>query len=482
MRIIPVTSFDKVTERLRRVHGDLIVLNKDSYKKIGDKGMFFDRDFGSFERIVIEVLQGAGHPSRSAIIKNNRIKAKGVNKLKNELIARFGDKIVLKEETYIKCSVLATFIDKDYGEFQGIPHLVASDKSHHPSKTKECRLKTYIEKYGCDNPMRCQTIIDKNIKSKQKYFVDGEPIANILVKRDIPYNQAMLQFKLYGEKVFLNYIENYDNNSSTLEEFIERKLNIKKYNRKIFSDNNYYPDFKLNENLYLEADGLYWHSERHKEKNYHFEKREAFEAEGKRVLQFYEDEICNKWTVVESIIRNAEGKTSNKIFARKTNLKVIDNTEAGCFFENNHLMGHFKSSRTIGLYYDGQLVSCLSYRINKKKQFVEIARFGSLINTNVVGGFSKLLKELERITKENNLSKIISFCDLRYATGKSYNVNGFVRVSSTLGWCWGNNKNQRFNRLACKASLGKTEKENALDRKLFKIYDAGQAKYEKSVL
>jgi hypothetical protein len=55
-------------------------------------------------------------------------------------------------------------------------------------------------------------------------------------------------------------------------------------------------------------------------------------------------------------------------------------------------------------------------------------------------------------------------------------------VSSTLGWCWGNNKNQRFNRLACKASLGKTEKENALDRKLFKIYDAGQAKYEKSVL
>lgn len=102
-------------------------------------------------------------------------------------------------------------------------------------------------------------------------------------------------------------------------------------------------------------------------------------------------------------------------------------------------------------------------------------------SNNLVTKFPEIAKEWHP-TKNGKLtaSQVISFCDLRYATGKSYEVNGFKKVNTSQGWCWTDGK-QRFNRLTCKAGNGKTEAENAKDLNWFKIYDAGQAKYIKII-
>jgi len=345
-------------------------------------------------------------------------------------------------------------------------------------KLTSVRANSLIKKNGTRS---CGCLVSLKGKSKTIHFIKDKSLIDVLKEKNIPYANSLRIFKKSSEADFSNYIESFESNITNIEMIFQNKLNLIKFDKKILNNHVYRPDFQLNKDLYLNADGIYWHSEEYKDKNYHLKLRVAFESENKRIMQFYEDEIYNKWPIVESIIKNAENKTSNRIFARKTELKQILNKDAALFFNTNHLMGHHKSSKCIGLYHNDQLVCCLSYRINKKKGFAEIARFGSLIDTSVIGGFSKLLKELEKITKENSLKKIISFCDLRYATGKSYDLNGFTREKITLGWCWGNSKCERFNRLMCRASLGKTEKENALKRKWFKIYDAGQAKYVKNI-
>lgn len=256
-----------------------------------------------------------------------------------------------------------------------------------------------------------------------------------------------------------------------LEKFIEEKLGLQKFNKPILINAGYRPDLQLSEDLYLNVDGLYWHSELNKEKDYHFKMREAYELEDKRIIQFYEDEVYNKWNIVKSIIDNSLNRSSVKLNARQCIIKTIDRHIAKEFYDINHLMGTYQAARHYGLFHDNVLISMMSVRIQGSQ--MEIARFGSKIDYSIRGGFSKLLSHVIRIHCPKN---VVSFCDLRYATGKSYKTLGFQLESISQGWCWSDGVN-RFNRLACKADGGKTEKENAMEKNWTRIYDAGQAKY-----
>lgn len=264
---------------------------------------------------------------------------------------------------------------------------------------------------------------------------------------------------------------------TNLEKFIEAKLNIQKFNKAALekSEINYRPDYRLSENLYLNVDGLYWHSVTNKDKNYHFKMRESYGSEGKRIFQFYEDEIYNKWPIVESIINNTLGKISVKLNARDCIIKRVNSSESEKFYTDNHLMGNITIAKHYGLYLDQELISLMS--IKKIKNNIEISRFGSKININIRGGFQKLLSYIINLYKPK---QVISFCDLRYANGGSYKKAGFKLVSISQGWQWTDYK-ERYNRLLCKAGNDKSEKENALEKDWIKIYDAGQAKYVKDI-
>lgn len=78
----------------------------------------------------------------------------------------------------------------------------------------------------------------------------------------------------------------------------------------------------------------------------------------------------------------------------------------------------------IGLYYDNQLVSCMSFgkpRFNKKYEW-ELLRFANKANYKVIGGASRIFKYFINKECPNN---IISYCDLDKMSGKIYLTLGF---------------------------------------------------------
>jgi hypothetical protein len=260
-------------------------------------------------------------------------------------------------------------------------------------------------------------------------------------------------------------------NYTGLEQFVENKLNIKKLDQRILEHTNYRPDFQLTDNIYLNADGIYWHCELYRDKNYHFKLREAFAHENKRLIQIYSDEIYNKWSIVDSIIKNAVKSIFIKLNARDCNILPINSYAANEFLSMNHLMGTIHGTLNFGLFYKNEIAAVICVR--RKDDKLEISRFCNKLYCSIRGSFSKLLSYCIDLYKPKYIT---SFCDLRYSTGDSYINNGFKLANIGLGWCW-TDKYTRFNRLSCTAGVDKSEMDNARERGWFKIYDAGQAKY-----
>lgn len=255
--------------------------------------------------------------------------------------------------------------------------------------------------------------------------------------------------------------------------------------KKAHPDLSYKPDFKVSDTLFVNVDGLYWHSADvladrvDSPVRYHLRYRQSFESKGLRLLQFTEDEVRDKTDIVVSIINNAAGKIEDKVYARETVPSKTPAEEAKVFFSDNHLMGYSRC-KYVGLYFNGKLVSSLGYVIKSRELRVE--RFCSLLATVVVGGFEKLLKFVSD-SEAGKFDKVVNWVDLRYGTGTHLLNKGFVVDKETLGWRWTDLK-LTYNRLRCRANMDDrklSEREHAAELKLKKIYDAGQRKYVKKV-
>lgn len=325
----------------------------------------------------------------------------------------------------------------------------------------------------------------------------GTLLSEYIRGKEIPITYAYQLFKERGEEFFLDYYENHykKSNGTDIEVGFFNLMkdifpNIYFY-RSSPQENNQIkkmPDFRLELNnrvLYVNLDGLFWHSEKAQMKNkngkvrmintYHLDLREELNRSGLNIFQIRADELKNSSKIVKSIIYNYFNINSRKIDARKCAIKKLKEREMRDFLSENHLMSYCASTG-YGLFFEEELVSLISIRRMGEEGIVEIARSCSKLNCTVRGGFSKLLKHIKQ---EYRPTKIVSFCDLRYSIGKSYEKLGFKLEGITLGWKWTNGR-ETFNRLHCRANMdgrNLSEKEYAEEMKLYKIYDAGQAKY-----
>lgn len=320
---------------------------------------------------------------------------------------------------------------------------------------------------------------------------DGRSLWDICSANQVPFPFVFQLYHKYGEQAALDYCNTYKGRRvfwTTEQSFInllaKEFIDLKKYDRgPIEFKLRRKPDFRLeriNKILYVNTDGLYYHCEQQKDVKYHKELQTSFSINNQVIFQIREDELRDKSEIVKSIILNYFGIHSNKYNARACEIRRTSSKEASLFLSINHLMGSYNSAKDFGLYFEDKLVCCISVRHNKKDNSIEIARFGSLINTSVRGGFSRLLNYVEKLY---NPSRIMSFCDLRYSTGGSYQKLGFKLEKITLGWRWTDFKST-FNRLQCRANMDErklTQAEHAKELGWYKIYDAGQAKYVKEL-
>lgn len=143
-KIIPL---EEVERRLFKTHGEEVKIIKNTYEALAKKATFIDIDYGTWDALVSNVLNGGGHPDR--FLDENRTHIRDV---KTVLFKTYGDLIKIKEETYYSVDKKAKFIDAEYGEFECRTIDVLKQKGSHPSRKMDRFKKTCLEKYGVEYP------------------------------------------------------------------------------------------------------------------------------------------------------------------------------------------------------------------------------------------------------------------------------------------------------------------------------------------
>ena len=249
----------------------------------------------------------------------------------------------------------------------------------------------------------------------------------------------------------------------------------------------YLPNIKVG----IEYCGNVWHSTKYNNDNSsHKLKYDECDEKGIRLITIFEDEWNNSKEIVKSRIDNILG-LSNRIYARKCDIMEITNKEALDFCSVNHIQGKGQSKIAYGLFYNNELVSTMTFSkgsISKNgcKYDYELNRFCNKIGYSIVGGASKLFK---KFISSNDFNIVVSYCDLRWGTGKVYDKlgmtldgttkEGYYYVGPYTNW----KRKHRYN--FTKSNLLKlfngnpnnTEKELAEENQLYRLYDCGHKRF-----
>ncbi len=248
----------------------------------------------------------------------------------------------------------------------------------------------------------------------------------------------------------------------------------------------YLPDL----NIGFEFNGIFWHSDKFKDDNYHYKKNKMAIDNGIKLYTIWEDDWNIKRDICKSFILNKLSK-SIKIGARKTEIRNVKYLESKKFLDENHLQGDVKSSIRLGLFYKNELVSLMTFsklrlplnrKMVKNNDVYELTRFCSKLNMVIVGGSSKLLKHF---ISEYNPKEIQTYSDNLISDGNLYKNLGFSYIHESKPGYWyliNGIRQHRFNwRKQKLVSMGydvnKSEREIMLELGFYRIYNAGNKKW-----
>ena len=221
----------------------------------------------------------------------------------------------------------------------------------------------------------------------------------------------------------------------------------------------YIPSLKLA----IEFNGLFWHSEisGNKNKTYHLNKLNKCLFKEIRLIHIFEDEWRDKKEIIKSILKNKISTTKSKIYARDCELKEISFEDASLFLESNHIQGKDKSYIRIGLHYNTELISLMTFcksRFDKKYEY-EMSRYCNKIDTNVIGAASKLFSHFINTYKPFS---VLTYSDRRYFDGDVYNKLGFSFIKHTSPSCHYIDRNT-YNKTLNRIPFQKKKLENLLE-------------------
>lgn len=235
----------------------------------------------------------------------------------------------------------------------------------------------------------------------------------------------------------------------------------------------------------IEYNGLYSHSEKpnikqpQANKFYHINKTKACWNIDYNLFHVFSDEWFNKQEIVKSMIRNRLGVVKERIYARKCEVRTISLSDARQFLEQCHIDGYATSAHKLGLFYQNELVSVLTLRTARyhSKNTMEIIRFANKLNCVVTGGFSKLFKKAKEIAIREGKTEFMTYADLRFGKGNVYLKNGFKFVGETVPAYWYTDHRQRLPRQKFMATPEMSEKQMAVNSKVYKVYGCGSNKF-----
>jgi hypothetical protein len=279
-----------------------------------------------------------------------------------------------------------------------------------------------------------------------------------------------------AEKEVCNWVESIYNGKV----LPNKKFNLRGTRHEI---DIYLPELKLG----IEYNGSYWHSTKNKTRTYHKDKADKFREVGVRLIQVWETDWLYRQDIIKSIISNAMLKDSKRIYARKTDLRVLQFNDVKDFLDYNHIQGHLAGSVYLGLFYEDELRSVMTFNIrDKSKDLWEIGRLATSRGYVVIGGASKMFKFFIRNYEPQ---EIYTFAFLDFFTGKVYESMGMeFSHNSAPGYFYVDVFGFRYNRrqfskkqLIKKGIVSnkdpRSETEIMDELGFMKTYNCGNAKY-----
>lgn len=373
----------------------------------------------------------------------------------------------------------------------------------------EKRRLTNIEKYGEINNLNRKDILSRTHKTRRKYFLEryGDHDFNIYTGHTLNVvcsecnNNYTINRNSFRYRVSINVnpctICNPINDSSSIQEKELQKIiaSVVGEDNCVLNDRNIISPKELdivipNKNLAIEYNGVYWHNELFVDKDYHLKKFLNCKSKGVDLIQVFQDEWENKRDIVLSLIKNRLGLNKNNIiYARKCEIRVVNNKDHNKFLNNNHVQGKVGASVKLGLYYNNELVSLMTFGKLRKSLGSshidgewELIRFCNKLNHNVVGGASKLFKYF---VKNYEPTKILSFSDNRFFNGEMYKLLGFNYDGYSKPSYFYVINGVRHHRYNFRKDVlvrdgfdkNKTEHQIMLDRGIYRVYDCGNKRW-----
>jgi hypothetical protein len=272
-----------------------------------------------------------------------------------------------------------------------------------------------------------------------------------------------------GEKEIFNWLSSY--------------IECEQSNRKVLngSELDVYIPLK---NYAIEYNGIYWHSDLFKEKDYHLNKTMLAKENNVNLIHVWEDLWLHKKDIVKGRILSKLNIKQDTIGARECYVKEVTCVESTQFLNDNHLQGSIYGYKYVALYNKENIVSLLVIGKRKlgknNKSSYEILRFCNKLGIVCIGAFSKLFKYVRKKYEGN----YISYSDLCWGEGNVYEKAGFKLNGYSPPNYWYFIENKRYHRYAfAKNNLVKMGYDSSKtefkimdeDVKALRVYDCGNA-------
>ena len=238
----------------------------------------------------------------------------------------------------------------------------------------------------------------------------------------------------------------------------------------------------------FEYNGLYWHSDKAgKSDTYHYDKWKRCADKGIQLISIWEDDWNYREDIVKRMIAHKLGVSNDrKVYARQTDVVIVDKDDARAFCNAHHIQGYVSGSVYYGLK-DRRTDSLVAVSVWKRSgDQLRLERYCT--SENVIGGMGKMLKAGVQYAKDNGLSKIVTFSDHDVSDGGLYRRLGFIpdkELKPDYKYIVGGTRVHKFNyRIKrfrddpnLKYADGLTESELAQLNSLPRVYDAGKTRW-----
>jgi len=174
----------------------------------------------------------------------------------------------------------------------------------------------------------------------------------------------------------------------------------------------------------IEYCGLYWHSDKYRDKNYHLDKLQKCNKAGYNLITIFENEYTSKPEVVKYKLLNLLGVSNNIISSTDCKIREIAVSPKNKFLNKYSLRDKDKSDIQLGAFYKNKLVAIMTFEHN---QFWELSRF--CVNTNYT------VPNIERrlygaFIRKYHPNMIRSYSDKRWLEDKFYTKLGFKEMKT----------------------------------------------------